>query len=177
MPALHDLKDEDLQGLAPEAVTALAQQMLQRIRQQAHEIQFKDAKIEKIMFQLAQLKAWKFGAKTEAMNAEQRRLFEETVAEDEASLQAQLDQLRGATPPPETTGENNDNKRKPRRRPLPEHLRRVDHHHEPEDTSCPSPECGCPMVRSQGYCTKATDHLVGARRQQGVASALRAHAA
>ncbi len=92
MPALHDLKDEDLQGLAPEAVTALAQQMLQRIRQQAHEIQFKDAKIEKIMFQLAQLKAWKFGAKTEAMNAEQRRLFEETVAEDEASLQAQLGQ-------------------------------------------------------------------------------------
>jgi len=147
MPALHDLKDEDLQGLAPEAVTALAQQMLQRIRQQAHEIRFKDAKIEKIMFQLAQLKAWKFGAKTEAMNAEQRRLFEETVAEDEASLQAQLDQLRGATPPPETTGENNDNKRKPRRRPLPEHLRRVDHHHEPEDTSCPSPECGRPMVR------------------------------
>ena len=147
MPALHDLKDEDLQGLAPEAVTALAQQMLQRIRQQAHEIQFKDAKIEKIMFQLAQLKAWKFGAKTEAMNAEQRRLFEETVAEDEASLQAQLGQLRGATPSPETTGENNDNKRKPRRRPLPEHLRRVEHHHEPEDTSCPSPECGRPMVR------------------------------
>jgi len=25
---------------------------------------------------------------------------------------------------------------------LPEHLRRVEHCHEPEDTSCPTPDCG-----------------------------------
>jgi hypothetical protein len=31
MQDLRDLKDEDLQGLTPEAVTALAQQMLQHI--------------------------------------------------------------------------------------------------------------------------------------------------
>ena len=30
--------------------------------------------------QLARLKAWKFGAKTERMNAEQRDIFEETLA-------------------------------------------------------------------------------------------------
>ena len=95
MQALHDLKDEDLQGLAPEAIAALAQQMLQRLRQQDSEIKFKDTKIEKITFQLARLKAWKFGAKTESMTAEQKRLFEETLAEDEASLQAQLEQARG----------------------------------------------------------------------------------
>src|SRR5207253_3128928 len=46
------------------------------------------AKLEKVNFELARLKAWKFGAKTETMSAEQRRLFEETMAEDEASLQA-----------------------------------------------------------------------------------------
>ena len=146
MQGLHDLKDEDLQGLAPEAIAALAQQMLQSLRRQDREIRFKDAKIEKITFELARLKAWKFGAKTEAMNAEQRRLFEETLAEDEASLQAQLEQARGepSTPPPAA---GDDNQRKPRRRPLPEHLRREDHHHEPENTNCPSPECGRPMVR------------------------------
>src|ERR1700712_2202876 len=98
MQALHDLKDEDLQGMAPEAIAALAQQMLQRLRQQDNEIRFKDAKIEKITFQLSRLKAWKFGAKTEAMSAEQRRLFEETLAEDEASLQAQPEQPRGEPP-------------------------------------------------------------------------------
>lgn len=67
MQELHDLKDEGLRGLAPEAVAALAQQMLQRLRRQDSEIKFKDAKIEKITFQLARLKALKFGAKTEAM--------------------------------------------------------------------------------------------------------------
>ncbi len=34
----------------------------------------------------------------------------------------------------------------PRRRPLPEHLRRVEHHHEPKDTH-PTPGCGRTMVR------------------------------
>ena len=134
-----------MQGLAPETIAALAQQMLQRLRQQDNEIRFKDAKIEKITFQLARLKAWKFGAKTEAMNAEQRRLFEETLAEDEASLQAQLEQARGEAPTPSKDDANTE--RKPRRRPLPDHLRRVEHHHEPKNTSCPSPMCGKPMVR------------------------------
>ena len=95
MQTLHDLKDEDLQGLAPEAIAALAQQMLERLRRQDAEIKFKDAKIEKITFQLARLKAWKFNAKTEAMSAGQRRLFEQTLAEDEASLLAQLQQAKG----------------------------------------------------------------------------------
>lgn len=146
MQELHDLKDDDLQGLSPEAIVALAQQMLGRLRQQDSEIRFKDAKIEKITFQLARLKAWKFGAKAEAMSAEQRRLFEETLAEDEASLQAQLDQARGEQSTP-SAATGCDNQRKPRRRPLPEDLRREDHHHEPENTNCPSPECGRPMVR------------------------------
>lgn len=65
--------------------------MLQRLRCQHSELKSKDAKNGKITFQLAQMKAWKFGAKTEAMNAEHRRLLEETLVEDDASLQAQLD--------------------------------------------------------------------------------------
>ena len=75
---------------------------LEHIDSQAREIErkdaelhFKTAKLEKITFELARLKAWKFGAKTEAMSAEQRRLFEETLAEDEADLQAQLRALQG----------------------------------------------------------------------------------
>ncbi|WP_418150744.1 hypothetical protein [Variovorax atrisoli] len=104
---LGDLTDDTLKGLGPEAVAALAQQMLQRLREQeqalAHKareieqrdqaIKLKDAKIEKITFELVRLKRWKFGAKAEAMSAEQRRLFEETCAEDEADLQAQLQAL------------------------------------------------------------------------------------
>ena len=37
---------------------------------------------------MARLKRWKFGARTEAMDAQQRQLFLETLDEDEADLQA-----------------------------------------------------------------------------------------
>ena len=80
------------------------------------------------------------------MNAQQRQLFEETLAADEASLQAQLDALQthnGAAvqaPPAHA-------QRSPKRQALPEHLPRTVHHHEPVDTHCPTPECGLPMQR------------------------------
>jgi transposase len=154
---VHQITPQDLQGLDAETATNIAKLMLERIgsmseqinehaRQLAErdqQIKHKDAKLQKVTFELARLKAWKFGAKTEAMTAEQRHLFEETIAEDEASLQAQLDALRGtpSAPPSDTA------KRQPRRRPLPEHLRRVEHRHEPEDTHCPNEGCGRPMVR------------------------------
>ncbi len=165
---LRDLKAHDLQGLSPDAVAALARQMLQHIEQQAGELQQKDreieckaqeierkdreialreARLEKVQFELARLKRWKFGARTEAMSVDQRRLFEETLAEDEAGLQAQLDALRaqaaqagqGTTPKPPP--------RRPRRQALPEHLRRVEHRHEPADTTCPHEGCGRAMTR------------------------------
>jgi len=146
---VRDLQAQDLQGLSPEALAALAEQMLlhigqqsQQIASQAQAIRLRDAKIERITFELARLKAWKFGARTERMNAEQRQLFEETAAADEASLQAQLEALQanaGMTAAPAL-----DTKRRPRRQPLPEHLPRVEHRHEPEDTTC---GCGQPMLR------------------------------
>lgn len=144
------LQADDLKGLSPSALTEVAAKMLahigeqsRRIDTQAKTIKFKDAKIERITFELARLKAWRFGAKTEAMNAEQRQMFEETLAEDQASLEAQLLALQGELGQPSTPPQA-DTKRKPRRQALPEHLRRVEHHHEPENTTC---ECGQAMVR------------------------------
>jgi transposase len=153
------LTSHDLQGLSHGAVSELAASLLEQlsakdaqlqqanrqIAQQDAAIKFKDAKIERITFELARLKAWRFAARTEAMNAQQRQMFEDTLAEDQASLEAQLQALQGdsgALPPvdePEASG-----KRRPRRQALPEHLRRVEHLHEPEDTNC---ACGKPMVR------------------------------
>ena len=80
------------------------------------------------------------------MTTEQRQLFEEAIAEDEAELQARIDALRDdKTPVPPAAGAAI--KRQPRRQPLPEHLRRVEHQHEPQDTTCPTSGCGRPMVR------------------------------
>ena len=173
MLGARDLPPQMLQGLPPQA-RALFKHMQQRLAQQdaalaAHgqalaererllgqlerknsEIALRDAQIQKLEFELARFKRWRFGAKTEAMSAEQRRLFEETAAEDEASLQAQLQRLReqaaaavaaaGKTQPPPLP-------RRPRREALPAHLRRVEHRHEPEDTTCRNEDCGRPMTR------------------------------
>ncbi len=160
---VRDFKAQDLRGLSPDALAAVAEQMLahiglqskhidaqsQRIDAQAQAIKWRDAKIESITFQLARFKAWKFGAKTEAMNAEQRALFDETCAADQASLEAQLAALQGgagglAAPDkqPEPPA-----KRQPKREALPAHLPRVDQRVEPEDTNCPTPDCGQAMQR------------------------------
>ena len=101
---VNTLKADDLKGLSKSAMAELVAAMLAQLaakdeqlehaaRQLAERdkaIRFKDAKIERITFELARLKAWKFGAKTEAMSAEQRQMFEDTLVEDQASLEAQL---------------------------------------------------------------------------------------
>jgi transposase len=99
--------------------------------------------LTRITFELRRLKAWRFAAKTERMNAEQRQLFEETLAADQASLEAQLETLQAlAGARGETTSA--EPRRQPRRQAFPEHLKRIEHRHEPENTTC---DCGQPMVR------------------------------
>jgi transposase len=109
------------------------------------DIAWRDAKLEKVTFELARLKRWKFGAKTEAMTAEQRQMFQDTLLEDEADLEAQLAALQAALP--KTPAAPKAPRRRPRRQALPDHLRRVEHHHEPENTHCATPDCGQPMTR------------------------------
>src|SRR5450631_4728490 len=161
---VHAIKNKDLSGLSSVDFAKLAAQMLTHIAKQdshiaeqdshigeqrkqldsaAQAIKWRDAKIEKITFELARLKAWRFGAKTERMNAEQCEIFEETLAADQASLEAQLEALQaqaGVKPVPE----QRPPKRKPKREAIPAHLPRVDQIIEPENTTC---SCGEAMVR------------------------------
>jgi len=88
---------------------------------------------------------WKFGARTEAMAAQQRRLFEDTLIEDEAGLRVRLAALQAGLP--ETPKPPKAPRTQPRRQALAEHLQCVEHHHEPENTNCPTPECDQPMQR------------------------------
>ncbi len=166
MLSMRDLQPQDLHGLTPEATTALAVQLLEQvagqarqldikaqqldardqlIQRQARDIAWRDAKLDKLHFELARLKRWKFGTKTEAMNAEQRQMFQDTLLEDEADLAAQLAALQAALP--KTVAAPKAPAVKPRRQALPEHLKRVEHRHEPESTDCPTLDCGQAMTR------------------------------
>ena len=94
----------DLTSL-PAEVAALVDRLQQQARADAQELTRRDreialarVKIDKLNFELARLKRWKFDAKTEAMTAAQRLLFADTLAEDEASLQAKLAELQRGLP-------------------------------------------------------------------------------
>jgi hypothetical protein len=141
----------DLTSL-PAEVAALIERLQHQAKLDSQELARRDrdivlarVKIDKLNFELARLKRWKFDAKTETMTAAQRLLFADTLAEDEASLQAKLAELQRGLP--ETPKTPKAPPRRPRRRALPEHLERVEHRHEPEDTTCPNADCGRPMQR------------------------------
>lgn len=139
----------DLTSL-PAEVAALIERLQQQAQLDAQALASRDreialarVKIDKLNFEIARLKRWKFDAKTEAMTAAQRLLFADTLAEDEASLQAKLAELQRDLP--ETPKTPKASPRRPRRQALPAHLERVEHRHEPEDTTCPNADCGRPM--------------------------------
>jgi transposase len=152
---------QNIEGLSPAELTAVIAQLLSHVAEQdqhigqqrqrldsaEQSIKWRDVKIEKLTFQLARLKRWKFGANSERMSAEQRELFAEALAADEASLEAQLAALRAQAAAGSDTGmaaSKPSAKRKPKRERLPDHLPRVDTRVEPENTTC---GCGQAMER------------------------------
>ena len=86
---------------------------------------------------MAVLKRLKFAAKSEAFNAEQKSLLEETIDADLAAMERELEDLATA---PSAQRE----KQLPKRQALPAHLPRREIRHEPESTTCP---CGCTLQR------------------------------
>jgi transposase len=96
-----------------------------------------EAKIQALTFELAQLRRIRFGAKSEALNAEQRDLFQETLEADIAACEAEAEQ---AVPEAKPVAK----RARAGRQPLPDHLPRIERRHEPE--SCTCGKCGNDLV-------------------------------
>jgi hypothetical protein len=89
-----------------------------------------------LTLELTHLKRIRFGVKNEALSPEQRDLFRETLEVDGAAIAAETELLVPALhAPSERAG----------RQPLPEHLPRIEHRHEPASCSCG--ECGGVLVK------------------------------
>jgi transposase len=98
----------------------------------------KDAlKIQALTFELAYYKRIRFANKSEQFSAEQRELFEESWNADTSALEAEVEQSGSSTPPPK--------RERAGRQPLPDHLPRIEHRHEPE--SCTCGQCGKDLVK------------------------------
>lgn len=137
LESLQSLNAEQLRELVPELIAKIAQQS-QIIAQRDSDIQYRQAKIDKLTHELATLKRWKFGRSSELLNASQISLLDETIEADIAAIELELQNLAPATKT------ETQPRQQPKRAALPAGLPRVDIHHEPDSTTC---GCGCQLKR------------------------------
>lgn len=78
---------------------ALARTLIEQVHSQQRELDWRQAKIDKLTHGLALHKRWRFGVRTEELSAQQARLFEEAVEADLAAIERELEQLSSAAKP------------------------------------------------------------------------------
>ena len=83
---------EELQALTAALQSELATQAQELARRDAL-IKEQSARIEKLSFEIARLKRWRFGKSAETLSAEQLALWESELDEDIAQLEAKLEEL------------------------------------------------------------------------------------
>ena len=92
LESLPKLNAEQLRQLAQELLAKVAQQS-QIIAQRDSDIQYRQAKIDKLTHELATLKRWKFGRSSEQLNGIQISLIEETIEADIAAIELELQEF------------------------------------------------------------------------------------
>ncbi len=141
----------DLSQLGAPQLRKMVSSLLSTVVAKDREIAFKQATIDKITHEMAVLKRLKFAARSEAFNAEQRSLLEETIDADMAALQAELDKVV-------STEHGKGEKITPKREKLPANLPRREILHEPENTTC---SCGCALKRIGQDVAEKLDYTPG----------------
>lgn len=115
------------------------------------ENRLKQLKIDQLTHEMAVLKRWKFGGRSEQLQGEQKVLFDETIDADLEAIGLELEALRKteAKAPP---------KEQPKRTALPAHLPRREVRHEPASTTC---GCGGALRRIGEDVAEKLDYVPG----------------
>jgi transposase len=136
-PAIAASVTQLVEKLLTESRAEVAQQLARRDT----ELFAAKTKIDALVLELAHLKRMRFGTKSEALGAETRDLFQESIETDIAAAKLELAQRQaeaGDAKPPRQPRERAG------RQPLPAHLPRIEHRHEPETCTCG--QCGKDLV-------------------------------
>ena len=115
----------------------------EQIARRDTELHAAQTKIQALVLELAHLRRMRFGARSEAFTGQTRDLFQETLASDIAAIEAQLAQQPEETPA--TPSAPKPARPRAGRQPLPDHLPRIEHHHEPESCTCGT--CGSDLIK------------------------------
>jgi transposase len=139
----------------PEWVVGSVQQLIDQAQNEAAEsarqiarrdteLHAAQTKIQALTLELAHLRRMRFGARSEAFSGEERDLFQDTLASDLAAAQAELAKKQAEAGATIETQAPRAPRLRAGRQPLPDHLPRIEHRHEPE--SCTCGECGKDLV-------------------------------
>jgi transposase len=159
MNSLTKLDHLNLNSTARSEVATLIQSLLDQCERDAKtildkeaEVKAKDFKIEALTHELAYIRRIRYGVKSESLSPLQRDVFEETWNTDLSAIEAEVEQLQDDQPC--------DTVAKPKRpragrQPLPDHLLRIEHRHEPDTCTCG--QCGKDLVMIREDITEQLD--------------------
>ena len=142
---------DQLANMDAASLREFATALIDKVSRLSGENRLKQLKIDQLTHEMAVLKRWKFGGRSEQLQGEQKTLFDETLDADLAAIELELDALRGAPAAPVR-------KEQPKRAALPAHLPRREIRHEPESTTC---GCGCELKRIGEDVSEKLDYTPG----------------
>jgi len=151
MIALMQVHDQ-LATLDAQQLRALAAELLEKVSRQDQELHYRQVKIDQLTFEMAQIKRWKYAARSEQLHGEQRSLLEETLEADLEAIEREIEALR------QPESQESSSRQTPKRAALPAHLPRVDIRHEPEHPVC---SCGCTLKRIGEDVSEKLDYTPG----------------
>ena len=137
MKSLAQLDQLNLDADTKQQVTGIVQALLDQAQREIHA---QELKIQALTMELAHLRRIRFGKKNESLSS-QPSLFEESVLADIAAVNAEIEQIEPAA----KTAPAKPSRSRAGRQPLPDHLPRIEHRHEPE--SCQCGQCGNTLVK------------------------------
>ena len=140
------VEPQSLQNLSAEELRALTTRLMTQLRHQS-------ALLDKLTHENALLKRMKFAAQSERFNPEQKSLLEDEIEADLAAVATEIDALQEAQAPAKL-----EEKKVPKRAPLPANLPRREIRHEPNSTTC---TCGCQMKRVGEDVAEKLDYVPG----------------
>jgi transposase len=156
MELLPELDQLDLDPATKTQVASVIQSLLEQGQRDAEQLQAqeaviqakdgeireKDFKIQALTHELAHIRRMRYGVKNESLGPLQRDLFEEILDTDLAAIATEIEQLAD-----DQLRDTASKPKRPRagRQPLPEHLPRIEHYHEPDDCHCG--QCGKDLVK------------------------------
>ena len=160
---LAQMDAQKLRDLAATLISQLAQAHAQisehgaaitardvQIARRDEELKHKQLKIDQLTHEMAILKRWQFGRRSEQLDAQQRSLLDDSIDADIAAIGLEIEALQDRPPTAP--------KSKPRRMPLPASFPRRDVPHEPEHTQC---RCGCSLERIGEDVSEKLDYTPG----------------